>query len=61
MQVYEGSDLTFEIPNLFKNMDYNLVVKYEHLPQYPNNWQNASVELIRINETADPRDVIHHG
>ena len=48
MQVYEGSDLTFDVPSIFRDLDYDLVVRHEHLPNFPNRWENAKVSLIHI-------------
>ena len=54
MDVLEGSTLTFEIPSIFKDMEYDLVVRHEHNPDSPNTWENANVELIRIDGPVDP-------
>ena len=54
MQVSEGSDLTFEIPAIFTDLEYDLVIRHEHLPEDPNEWKEANVELIRIDGPPDP-------
>lgn len=54
MQVYEGSDLTFDIPAIFRDLDYDLVVRHETIPNHPNTWQDARAELIRIDGPPDP-------
>ena len=46
MQVLEGSTLTFEIPAIFQDMDYDLVIRHEHDPNFPNTWETAHWELI---------------
>ena len=46
MQVLEGSTLTFEIPTIFQDMDYDLVIRHEHDPNFPNTWETAQWELI---------------
>jgi hypothetical protein len=48
MQNYEDSTLTFDVPAIFKDLEYDLVVRYEHVPNYPNQWEDVKVELIRI-------------
>ena len=47
MEVREGSTLTFDIPAIFTDMNYDLVIRHEHDPNFPNAWDNATVELIR--------------
>lgn len=54
MQVYEGSTLTFDVPAIFKDLDYDLVVRYQQQPNHPNPWEKAKVELIRIDGAPDP-------
>eukprot|EP00094_Tigriopus_californicus_P009037 TCALIF_08711-PA protein Name:"Similar to LanB1 Laminin subunit beta-1 (Drosophila melanogaster)" AED:0.08 eAED:0.08 QI:0/0.86/0.81/1/0.86/0.87/16/623/1807 len=54
MQVYEGSTLTFDVPAIFKDLDYDLVVRYQQQPNHPNPWDNAKIELIRIDGAPDP-------
>ncbi len=54
MQVNEGSTLTFDVPSIFTDMDYDLVVRHEHNPNYPNPWENAKVELIRVDGPVNP-------
>ena len=48
MQVYEGSDLTFEVPAIFREQDYDLVVRHEHLPTFPDAWDKAKAELVYL-------------
>lgn len=48
MQVYEGSDLTFDVPAIFSDLDYDLIVRYEHLPNYPDDWTTATAQLIPL-------------
>ncbi len=38
----------------FSNLDYDLVVRYEHLPQHPNQWEEATAELVRVGGDPDP-------
>ncbi len=56
MQDYEDSTLTFDlnVPTLFKDLDYDMIVRYEHLPNHPNQWEDVKVELIRVDGLADP-------
>jgi hypothetical protein len=54
MQVNEGSTLTFEIPAIFRDMEYDLVLRHEHNPAYPNAWENANVELVRVDGPVNP-------
>ena len=56
MQVNEGSTLTFdvEVGVILNDMDYDLIVRHEHDPNYPNVWENANVELVRIDGPVDP-------
>ena len=53
MQTYEDSDLTFDVPAIFNDGDYDLVVRYEHLPNHPQTWEDAKVELIPV-DPVDP-------
>ena len=53
MQVYEGSTLTFTVPQIFRTMSYYPVIRYEPNPEHPLAWENVGVELIRIDETSD--------
>ena len=48
MQTFEDSTLTFDAPALFKDLEYDLVVRYEHMPNFPNQYEDVKVELIRI-------------
>ena len=48
MQVYEGSDLTFDVPAIFRDLDYDLVVRHEHLPNFPDEWASAKAELVHL-------------
>ncbi len=54
MQVNEGSTLTFDVPAIFTDMEYDLVVRHEHNPNYPNQWEDAKVELVRIDGPVNP-------
>ena len=57
MQVNEGSTLTFDIPAIFTDLEYDLVVRHEHNPSFPNQWENANVELIRIDGPVNPSGI----
>ena len=52
MQVFEGSTLTFDIPNIFRSLDYDLVVRHEHFSNFPNKWDKATFELISLDGPA---------
>lgn len=54
MQVNEGSTLTFDIPAIFTDLEYDLVIRHEHDPKFPNAWENANVELVRIDGPVNP-------
>ncbi len=54
MLVFEGSTLTFDVPEIFRTMEYDLVVRYAHLPASPNTWESVMVELERIDGPPDP-------
>ena len=56
MEVIEGSTLTFEVNGTipFTDSEYDLVVRHEHKPNFPNAWGNATVELIRVDGPVDP-------
>ena len=54
MEVREGSTLTFNIPSIFTDMEYDLVVRHEHDPNFPESWDNATVELIRVDGPVNP-------
>lgn len=51
----EGSDLTFDIPFIFRDMDYDLVIRHEHLPNFPNPWEKATVTLIHLDGPPEGR------
>ena len=48
MQVFEGSDLTFLIPNIFRTLQYDLVIRYEHDPNFPNQWEKVQYDVITL-------------
>ena len=48
MQVFEGSTLTFRVPEIYRSMNYFPIIRYEHDPSHPMDWQSVDVELIRI-------------
>ena len=51
MQMLEGSDLTFQIPNIFRDLEYDLVVRHEHLPNFDDQpWDKATAQLIYLDE-----------
>ena len=54
MLVFEGSTLTFDIPEIHRTMNYNPVIRYSHLPTHPDSWESVNVELIRLDGPADP-------
>ena len=54
MQVFEGSTLTFHIPEIWRTMDYFPIIRYEHDPNNPTDWDRVTVELDRMNGPADP-------
>ena len=54
MQVYEGSTLKFDVPSIFKDLEYDVVVRYEHQPNHPNQWEQANVEFVRIDGPPNP-------
>ena len=54
MQTSEGSTLTFDVPAIFRDGEYDLVVRHEHVPNYPGDWQAAKVDLERIDGPPDP-------
>ncbi len=56
MKDFEGSTLTFDIPAIFRNLNYTLVVRYEHLPSHPDEWKNARAELVSLDEDDDDDD-----
>ena len=60
MEVREGSTLTFDIPAIFRDMEYDLVVRHEHKPEYPNEWNDANVELIRVDGPVNPAGTCNH-
>jgi len=54
MLVFEGSQLTFDIPEIHRTMNYRPVVRYAHLPTHPDTWDAVGMQLIRIDGPADP-------
>jgi hypothetical protein len=54
MLVFEGSNLTFDVPEIFRTMDYDLVVRYAHLGSSPNTWESVGAELFRVDGPPDP-------
>ena len=53
MQVYEGSTLTFRVPEIFRTMNYFPVIRFEHDENHPVTWETVDVELIRHDATSD--------
>jgi len=47
MQVFEGSTLTFDIPEIHRTMNYFPVIRYANDPSYTNNWEDVTIELVR--------------
>ena len=47
-QVNEGSELIFDVPGsaIRKDLDYNLVIRHQHQPDSPNQWKEATVQLL---------------
>ncbi len=54
MHVFEGSTLTFDLPEVHRTMGYTPVIRYAHLPTHPNTWDQMSIKLIRVDGPADP-------
>ena len=48
MQVFEGSDLTFLIPKIFRTLQYDLVVRHEHTGNFPIEWNKVTYEIISL-------------
>ena len=64
MQVFEGSDLTFLIPTIFRTLDYDLVVRYEHTDNFPLEWAKVIYEVISLDgppETSTSQAGIEEG
>ena len=55
MQVFEGSSLTFRVPEIYRTMNYFPLIRYEHDPSHPEDWQAVDVELIRLDGEPGPR------
>ena len=53
MQVFEGSTLTFRVPEIFRTMNYFPVIRFEQDPSHPVTWEHVDVELIRHDATSD--------
>ena len=47
MQVFEGSTLTFDVPEIYRTMNYFPVIRYIHDPSHPIDWELVTVELVR--------------
>ena len=47
-QVNEGSELIFDVPGsaIRKDLPYNLVIRHQHQPDSPNQWKEATVQLL---------------
>ena len=56
MQVNEGSELVFDKVRdaIFKDMDYDLVIRHDHHPDYPLAWEKATVQLITVGDPINP-------
>ena len=52
MQVFEGSTLTFRVPEIYRSMNYFPIIRYEHDPNHPVDWQAVDVELINLDGEA---------
>ena len=48
LQVSEGSELIFDVPGsaIRKDLDYDLVIRHQHQPDSPNQWKEATVQLL---------------
>ena len=52
-QVFEGSDITFRIPSIYRTMNYFPLIRYEHDAGHPGDWQRVQVELVRHDATPE--------
>ena len=55
MQVFEGSTLTFDIPPLFRTMEYIPVIRYAHHPTHAETWHQVEMTLERTDGPKDPQ------
>jgi hypothetical protein len=54
MQVFEGSNLTFYIQDIWRTMDYFPIIRYEHDPSHPTDWDKVTVQLERMDAPGGP-------
>ena len=54
MEVFEGSTLTFHVPDIFRSMDYFPIIRYQHEQSHNQDWEKATIELERIAGAPDP-------
>ena len=54
MEVFEGSALTFHVPDIYRSMDYFPIIRYQHEPSHNQDWDKATVELERMDGDPDP-------
>ena len=54
MLVFEGSTLTFDVPEIYRTLNYAPVIRYAHLPTHPDTWEAVTVNLVRVDGPADP-------
>jgi len=55
IQVFEGSIVTFKLPEIYRTMNYYLVIRFEHDPAFPSTWESVNADLFRVNSS--PNDV----
>jgi hypothetical protein len=47
VRVFEGASLEFNIDNIFKAGDYELVIRYEYL-QNAESWEDLRISIVRL-------------
>ena len=53
MEVFEGATLTFHVPEIHRSMDYFPIIRYQHEASHPTDWEQATLELERMDGEPD--------
>ena len=54
MEVFEGATLTFHVREIYRSMNYFPIIRYQHEPSHPTDWEQVTLELERMDGDPDP-------
>ncbi|XP_040566371.1 laminin subunit beta-1 isoform X1 [Lepeophtheirus salmonis] len=54
MKAFEGSELTFHVPGIFKGMEYDLMTRHKNTPSHLSDWADVKISVIPLDGPPDP-------